>query len=137
MLTTSFLFNKLTALQAAHSRLVSVDALFTIFSHTHAHYDRDNIVIVAITTIAVIIIFIIQHTQYGDVQDIFKDGTATAIDNVVSLAKAHNGSFGSNRRRSNFILHIIETSTPTRCMIASFIRACIRVCLIYILHHCY
>ena len=39
MLTTSFLFNKLAALQAAHSRLVSVDALFTIFSHTHAHYD--------------------------------------------------------------------------------------------------
>ena len=99
MLTTSFLFNKLAALQASHSRLVSVDALFTIFSHTHththAHYDRDNIVIVAIiTTIAVIIIFIIQHTQYGDVQDIFKDGTATAIDNDNS--KGPLGSFGSN-----------------------------------------
>ena len=95
MLTTSFLFNKLAALQAAHSRLVSVDALFTIFSHTHVHYDRDNIVIVAIiTTIAVITIFIIQHTQYGDVQDIFKDGTATAIDNDNS--KGPLGSFGSN-----------------------------------------
>ena len=82
MLTTSFLFNKLAALQAAHSRLVSVDALFTFFSqtHTHAHYDdihRDNIIIV--TTTAVILIFNIQHTQYGDVHDILTDTNITIL----------------------------------------------------------
>ena len=78
MLTTSFLFNKLAALQAAHSRLVSVDALFTIFSHTHAHYDdihRDNIIIV--TTTAVLLIFNIQHKEYGDVHDLLMDTNIT------------------------------------------------------------
>ena len=79
MLTSSFLFNKLAALQSAHSRLVSVDALFTIFSHTHAHYDDihkddDNI-----TTTAVIVIFNIQHTQFGDVCDLLTDTNITIL----------------------------------------------------------
>ena len=84
MLTTSFLFNKLAALQAAHSRLVSVDALFTIFSHTHAQYDDIhgpgvNIIIFPITPAAVIIIFNIQHTQYGDVHDLLMDTNITIL----------------------------------------------------------
>ena len=79
MLTTSFLFNKLAALQAAHSRLVSVDALFTIFSHTHAHYDDIHKDDDTITTTAVIVIFKIQHTQYADVHDLLTDTNITIL----------------------------------------------------------